>query len=440
MLPPEINSGRLYSGPGSGPMLAAADAWDTMAAELYSASSSYQSVVSGLTAGSWLGPSSVTMAAAAAAYATWLSSTAAQAQETAGQATAAAAAYETAFAATVPPEVVAANRSLLMTLIATNLLGQNTAAIAATEAQYAEMWAQDVGAMFGYAGTSASATQVTPFSSPAQTTNSTGLAAQSAAVGQAGGTSAGDAQTTLSQVFSAVPDALSSLATSNVAGTSLSPLDLLDVGADLIAYVVDAPMSPLGAVSLPIDLIGAQTGLHTDDIVSGFAAAGSMFASAAAPTAPLAAAAAPVAASAALAQADWVGALSVPPTWIPATPAVRPIALALPAVSADADVTGLSNTFGDMVLANAAGRVVGDTVAARGRGTANAAPRQRQTAAAAARVGGAAVQDTTPSDEDEPRVVVTGIAAEIREFARLRDEGLIDEEHFIEQRNRLLGR
>ncbi len=27
-LPPEINSGRMYCGPGSGPMLAAAAAWD----------------------------------------------------------------------------------------------------------------------------------------------------------------------------------------------------------------------------------------------------------------------------------------------------------------------------------------------------------------------------------------------------------------------------
>ena len=36
--------------------------------------------------------------------------------------------------------------------------------------------------------------------------------------------------------------------------------------------------------------------------------------------------------------------------------------------------------------------------------------------------------------------MVTGIAAEIRDFARLRDEGLISDEEFGEQRNRLLGR
>ena len=60
----------------------------------------------------------------------------------AAQARAAAAAFETAFAATVPPPVVDANRSELATLVATNVFGQNTPAIAATEAQYSRMWAR----------------------------------------------------------------------------------------------------------------------------------------------------------------------------------------------------------------------------------------------------------------------------------------------------------
>src|ERR1700760_2603371 len=103
-LPPEVNSARMYAGPGSGPMLAAAEAWESLAAELYSASSSYQSVVSGLTTGQWLGPSAIAMAAAASSFAAWMSATAANADQTASQATAAAAAYEAAFLATVPPE------------------------------------------------------------------------------------------------------------------------------------------------------------------------------------------------------------------------------------------------------------------------------------------------------------------------------------------------
>src|SRR6202035_3204189 len=63
--PPEINSGRMYTGPGSGPVMAAAQAWGSLADELYTAASAYQSVVSELTSGSWSGPSSTSMTAAA---------------------------------------------------------------------------------------------------------------------------------------------------------------------------------------------------------------------------------------------------------------------------------------------------------------------------------------------------------------------------------------
>ena len=72
---------------------------------------------------------------------------------------------------TVPPPEIAANRSLLAALVATNFLGMNTPAIAATEAQYAEMWAQDAVAMYGYAGSSAAATVLSPFTSPDQNTD-----------------------------------------------------------------------------------------------------------------------------------------------------------------------------------------------------------------------------------------------------------------------------
>ncbi|MFZ0905302.1 MAG: PPE family protein, partial [Mycobacterium sp.] len=154
LLPPEINSGRMYSGPGPGPMLAAAEAWDGLAAELGIASTGYGSAMSELTSSPWIGPTSLTMMAAVTPYISWLSTTAAQAEETANQARAAVAAYEAAFGMTVPPPVIEANRALLMALIATNFFGQNTPAIMATEALYAEMWAQDAAAMYGYAGAS----------------------------------------------------------------------------------------------------------------------------------------------------------------------------------------------------------------------------------------------------------------------------------------------
>jgi PPE-repeat protein len=219
-LPPEVNSARIYAGPGSGPMLAAASAWDVLAAELGSAASTYSSVVTSLAEGSWLGPASTSMAAAATPYVDWMSTTGTQAEETGYQARAAAAAYEAAFAMTVPPAEVAANRAQLAALVATNVVGQNTPAIAATEALYGEMWAQDAAAMYGYAGSSAAASTVTPFSTPPETTNAAGAASQGGTVAQAAGTSSSaGVQSTLSQVVSSVPNALQSMA-APAAGTN----------------------------------------------------------------------------------------------------------------------------------------------------------------------------------------------------------------------------
>ena len=222
-LPPEINSGRMYSGPGSGPMLAAAAAWDVLANGLESASRGYASVISQLQGESWSGGASAAMASAAAPYVAWVSNAGVSAEQAAGQARAAAAAYETAFAATVPPALVTANRAQLEALVATNVFGQNTAMIGATEAAYAEMWAQDAAAMYGYAASSSATTTLTQFNEPPQTTNAAGPSAQAAAAGQATGTStAGTAQTSLSQVMSAVPQQLQTLAAGGSSGSSSS--------------------------------------------------------------------------------------------------------------------------------------------------------------------------------------------------------------------------
>lgn len=211
-LPPEVNSARMYSGPGPGSLLAAARGWDMVAVELTVAADSYGSVLSSLTAMGWWGPASAAMLATATPFVEWLQSTASQAEQSANQARAAAIAFEQAYAMTVPPTEIAANRTQLHVLIASNFFGQNTAAIAATEAQYTEMWAQDAAAMYGYATNSAAATQLTPFCSPQQTTNPAGLPAQGSAVNQAvnqaASSSAGSAATVLSRLAALVPQAL----------------------------------------------------------------------------------------------------------------------------------------------------------------------------------------------------------------------------------------
>jgi PPE-repeat protein len=211
-LPPELNSARMYAGPGSGPMLVAAAAWDGLASELRSATVAYGDAISALTSGTWEGPSSTAMAAAATPYVAWMGATAAEAEVAAAQARAAVGAFEEAFAMTVPPPLITANRLQLMVLTATNFFGQNAAAIAATETEYAEMWAQDAVAMYGYAANAAATTaSVTPFVAAPQTTSVSGLAAQAAATTESAGTSIGGVQQALSELMSGIPTALQSL-------------------------------------------------------------------------------------------------------------------------------------------------------------------------------------------------------------------------------------
>ena len=457
--PPEINSARMYAGAGTGPLLAAAEAWDALAAELHSVADSYQSVVSGLTAGPWMGPASASMSAAAASYAGWLRATAAQAEETGAQAKSAAASYQAAFTATVPPPMVAANRSLLSTLIATNLFGLNTQAIAANEAQYGQMWAQDVAAMYGYAASSAAATQLTPFNPPQQNTNPGASANQAAAVGQATGTAAGNAQSTIQQAFSAVPAALSSAAAAPAATDPLTTLSNLisifvDLPAGLATFAADIPLGSLGVVALPFDVVGALTGTHTDKIVSGWNGEQAWPGDGPAPVKPfpapllnLPAGSLPTTKlSAGLGEANSVGALSVPPSWTVATPAVKPTAVTLPALPAAAiageSVSGASGSaLSQMALAGMAGRAMAGTV---GTGVGRGGKTTKGSAARTNTAPNTAGRKTTGSDDGpaqtKPRTVVTGVAAELREFAKLRDEGILTDEEYTEQKNRLLGR
>jgi len=225
-LPPEINSARMYAGPGSTSLMTAASAWNALAAELNSTALGYQNVVTQLSSQEWLGPASAAMAAAVSPHATWMRTTAAQAEQAATQASAASAAFETAFASVVPPPLIAANRTQLAQAVATNVLGQNTGIIAQLEAQYAEMWAQDATAMYSYAGQSAAAAKVTPYTPAPQIANPAASATQSASVASATATSAGTAQSTLSKMVTSTPSQLQSLAspTQNAAAAFKNPL------------------------------------------------------------------------------------------------------------------------------------------------------------------------------------------------------------------------
>jgi PPE-repeat protein len=337
-LPPEINSGRMYAGAGSGPLLAAVAAWDGLASELSLAATSYQWTVWELTGQGWLGPASVSMAAAVAPYVAWMNATAAAAEQTADQARAAVAAYEAAFSAHVPPPVIAANRALLMSLVATNIVGQNTPAIAATEAQYAQMWAQDAAAMYGYAGASATATTLTPFTSPTQTTDPAGTGAQGAAVASAAGTSTGTAQNALAQLSAVSSQGMlnmlsnpvvtefetlsTSLAgyTAGYSGASFTLSGVEFVGIPMVTTAIGKGLAALAPA--PVSAVSAgpegAAGTLAGSYGSGVSATGSAGLGGAG-------------VSAGLGRAGSVGGLSVPQSWATAAPAIRLAATALPA-------------------------------------------------------------------------------------------------------------
>jgi triacylglycerol lipase len=159
--PPEVNTLLLLDGPGSGPMLEAAAAWDGIGSELSSAANAFGSVTSDLAGQAWQGPASASMTNAAARYVDWLGGAAAQAEQSATQARAAASAVEAALASIVDPGLITANRGQLVSLVTSNLFGQNAPAIAAAEAEYERMWALDVAVMSGYhSGASATVAQL----------------------------------------------------------------------------------------------------------------------------------------------------------------------------------------------------------------------------------------------------------------------------------------
>lgn len=373
--PPEFNSGRMYSGPGAGSLVAAATAWQNLAIELQSTAASYSSVLSSLTAGPWLGPSSIAMASAAAPYVAWMQQTAAQAAQSAAQAIDAAAAYETAFAAHVPPPVIAENRALLTQLVATNLFGQNTSAIAANEAQYSEFWAQDATAMDTYFASSATASnKLMQFSPAPKTTNDAAETTQAAAVSSAASTPGANVanaaasaatttlpysgpfsgpanlaylyQTFMTDLFNTVPGG-ASFYTAMYNAVKV-PLGLTTQFND-IGLLINFPLSqwlkfapPVGYGALPKDALGAGLG------ALGFGR-GTLYSS--------------VSPIAGMGNAGTlVGKLSIPPSWATSTPAIRTVAAALSAAGTEAVPVaslGQGSLFSSMGLAGMLGSAVG---------------------------------------------------------------------------------
>jgi PPE-repeat protein len=271
------------------------------------------------------------MGDAAGPYVDWLATAAAKAEETAGQGRSAAAAFEAAFAAIVPPALVTANRAQYAALVTANIFGQYTAQIAATEADYADMWAHDAQAMYNYAASSSAATALTPFSEPPQTTTVSGQSTQAAAVAQAAGSSGSSAsQSTLSQFLADVPKQLQSLATTGSSTGAADPSTSL-LTAFSSFNTLTGPASLSAAFSRTATGGGSfltqayRTGLQAQDLPKiaeegAGAAAGKAAGGAKAATQAWVAEGMERPVLAGIGKAEPIGGLSVPQTWASATP------------------------------------------------------------------------------------------------------------------------
>ncbi len=155
-VPPEINAGPMFNGAGTVSMVQAAEVWDQLAGTLRETSAYCRAVTVQLSQG-WQGTVAIAVIYKMAGYLGWLDIAAEQAARAAAQARTAADAHASVVAALVSPDAIIINRARLGVLAATNYLGQASAAIADTEAQYEQMWVADSAAMYAYARASADA-------------------------------------------------------------------------------------------------------------------------------------------------------------------------------------------------------------------------------------------------------------------------------------------
>lgn len=247
---PEVNAFRLTM-MGAGPIAHIPQITGFQAA---AATHLQQGMQMGLTAAvtspSFAGAGGAAMMAAALPSAAWISAAGAHAEAAAAAIQAGVDGYAATVAATIPYPVVVANRVREATLEATNILGQNTPAIAEANAEYAEYWGQNAGAMMGYLATVTGL--LGPLSVPLAPVpmgaNPVGMAAGAAAVAAQGAALGAQA---LSAGFSQGTSALSGVGSTGVgvsAGTAAGVASAAHTGSGQPQAGSPASAAPSGKV------------------------------------------------------------------------------------------------------------------------------------------------------------------------------------------------
>lgn len=214
--------GRLMSGAGPAPATAAAAAWASVAASISARSVFLQSLLPRLAA-SWQAPETALMTRNVAIYLAHNEALRTQALLASTRHTKQAADYSAALAGMAQLPEIATNHVTHGVLQATNFLGVNTAAIAANEAQYAAMWAQNAAMMLTYLANSTANMTFEPFIPPKPMATSIGVPIPAAAAGAA---SVGDAVVTKMTLAAQGVQATASMLWMRAAGGVLSTTKL----------------------------------------------------------------------------------------------------------------------------------------------------------------------------------------------------------------------